>query len=168
MYILPSNLREILKEPIGKLVDEKSLIKILKDKNKIISVGDTVTYTILKNDIEPLLCVVDYKTRRGPCEEEIVEKIKSFSKKSIIVENPPGIISDELIEVLKVIIENLDKGPYRLEIIGEEDLASMIVLLLAPVDVTIIYGLPDKGVLVVKPTDENKDKVNEALEKMKK
>jgi uncharacterized protein (UPF0218 family) len=168
MYILPENLREILKEPIGKLVDEKSLIELLKDESKIISVGDTVTYTLLKYDIEPLLAIVDYKTRRGPCDEETIEKIKSFSKKSIIVENPPGVISDELIEVLKISIENLDKGPYRLEIIGEEDLASMIALLFAPVDVTIIYGLPDKGVLVVKPTDENKVKVKEALEKMKK
>jgi uncharacterized protein (UPF0218 family) len=167
MYTLPDKLRDILKEPVGRLVDEKTLFEILKDEKKIVTIGDTVTYTLVKNNIEPAFCIVDYKTRRGPCEEEVVETIKSYAHKTIVVENPAGIITNELIEVIKLAVENIDEGPYRIEIIGEEDLASMIVLLYAPLDVTIIYGLPDKGVLVVRPTDENKKKVKEALEKMK-
>jgi uncharacterized protein (UPF0218 family) len=37
---------------------------------------------------------------------------------------------------------------------------------LAPPDVTIIYGLPNKGVVVVKASDENKQKVKEILDEM--
>ncbi|MCK4233734.1 DUF359 domain-containing protein, partial [candidate division WOR-3 bacterium] len=33
-------------------------------------------------------------------------------------------------------------------------------------DVTIIYGLPNRGVVVVKPTEEHKRKVKEILDKM--
>jgi GTP-dependent dephospho-CoA kinase len=167
MYIVPENLRDILKEPIGRLVDEKKLLEILKDKEKIISIGDTVTYTLLKNGFEPVFCIVDYKTHRGVCEDEVISKIKSFGKKSINVKNPPGVITDDLCEVIKIIFENLNSGPFRIEVEGEEDLASLIVLFFAPSDVTIIYGLPDKGVLVVKPTKEIKDKVKKVLDIMR-
>jgi len=167
MYKIPENLRDILNKPIGKLVNEKKLLQILKNEKKIVSIGDTITYTLLKNGFEPIFCIVDYKTHRGVCEDEIVEKIKSFSKKTIKVENPPGLITDDLYEVIKIIFKNLEYGPFRIEVEGEEDLASLIVLLFAPIDVTIIYGLPDKGVLVVKPTKEIKDKVKKILDIMK-
>lgn len=167
MYKIPENLIDILNKPIGKLVNEKKLLQILKNEKKIVSIGDTVTYTLLKNGFEPIFCIVDYKTHRGVCEDEIVEKIKSFSKKTIKVENPPGLITDDLCEVIKIIFENLENGPFRIEVEGEEDLASLIVLFFAPRDVTIIYGLPNKGVLVVKPTKEIKDKVKKVLEIMR-
>ncbi len=167
MYKISKNLRDILNKPIGILVNEKKLIQILKNKKKIISIGDTVTYTLLKNGLKPIFCIVDYKTHRGICEDEIIEEIKSFAKKTIKVENPPGFITKDLYEVIKIIFENLQYGPFRIEIDGEEDLASLIVLLFAPKDVTIIYGLPDKGVLVVKPTKQIKDKVKKILDIMK-
>ncbi|MCJ7570972.1 MAG: hypothetical protein MUO82_03725 [Candidatus Thermoplasmatota archaeon] len=72
MYNIPQNLIDILNKPIGKLVNEKKLLQILKNEKKIISIGDTVTYTLLKNGFEPIVCIVDYKTHRGSCEDEIV------------------------------------------------------------------------------------------------
>ena len=98
---------------------------------------------------------------------EIIKKIKSFGKITIKVKNPPGLITDELCEAIKIILENLKNGPFRIEVEGEEDLASLIVLFFAPMDVTIIYGLPDKGVLVIKPTKRIKDKVKKILDIMK-
>ena len=166
MRVLPSNLRDLLKEPMGQLVDEKKLLNLLKKEKFVVSVGDLVTYTILKKNIEPIFCVVDFKTRRGECTEEIVEFIKSFGKKSIVVKNPPGTISDDLWRVIELAYENKEIGSLRIEIDGEDDLASLAAIFLAPNDVTIIYGLPDKGVLVVKPTYENKKKVKEILDKM--
>ena len=166
MRVLPNNLRDFLKEPMGKLVNEKELLNLLKNEKFIVSIGDIVTYTILKNHIEPVFCVVDYKTRRGECLPEIVELIKSFGKKSIIINNPPGVISDDLWKVIELAYENLEIGSLRIEVEGEDDLASLAAIFLAPTDVTIIYGLPDKGVLVVRPTSENKKKVKEILDKM--
>lgn len=166
MRVLPNNLRDLLKEPMGRLVNEKKLLSLLKNEKFIVSIGDLVTYTILKNHIEPVFCIVDYKTRRGECSQEIVNTIKSFGKKSIVVKNPPGTISDDLWKVIKLAFESLENAALRIEIDGEEDLSSLAVIFLAPKDVTIIYGLPDKGVLVVKPTYENKKKVKEILQKM--
>ena len=166
MRVLPNNLRDFLKEPMGQLVNEKKLLNLLKNERYIVSIGDLVTYTILKNHIEPIFCVVDFKTRRGECSLEIIELIKSFGKKSIVIKNPPGTISDDLWKVIEIALENLEVGSLRIEIDGEDDLASLAVIFLAPKDVTIIYGLPNRGVLVVKPTYEDKKKVKEILDKM--
>ena len=166
MRVLPDNLRDLLKEPIGQLVNEEELLKLLLKEKYIVSVGDLVTYTLLKHEIEPVFCIVDFKTRRGVCSSEIKEAIKSFGKKSIVVQNPPATISDDLWNVIEMAYENLEIGSLRIEIEGEEDLASLAAIYLAPSDVTIIYGLPDKGVLVVKPTRENKKLVKEILDKM--
>ena len=52
MHVLPDFLRDELKKPLGFLVDEESLLDMLKDEKYIVSVGDQITYTILKNHIE--------------------------------------------------------------------------------------------------------------------
>ena len=93
--------------------------------------------------------------------------IKSYGRITIKVKNPPGFISDDLCEVIKNVFKNIENGPFRIEVEGEEDLASLIVLFFAPEDVTIIYGLPDKGVLVVKPTKQIKNKVKNVLDLMR-
>jgi len=166
MRVLPENLRNLLREPIGRLVNEKQLLKVLQGKKHIVSIGDQVTYTILKHDIEPVLCVVDFKTRRGKCSSDVINVIRAFGEKSIKVKNPPRCISDELWDIIKSAYNNMPSHGLRIEVEGEEDLASLAAIYLAPRDVTVIYGLPDKGVLVVKPSLKNKRKVKEILDKM--
>ena len=158
-------MRDLLKGQIGRLVDEKQLIEILKDEKKVVSIGDQVTYTLLKHDVEPFFCIVDYHTRRGECSGDIIKVLKSYGKKTIKVDNPAGTITDDLWNVIKLAY-NDNTHSLKIEVNGEEDLASLPAIYLAPVDVTIIYGLPDKGVLVVRPTKENKDKVKKVLDKM--
>ena len=168
MKKLPEHLRNLLKEPIGLLVDnERKLVEILKNEKYIVSVGDQVTYTLLKHDIKPFMGIVDYKTRRGSCSDDVKNLIKSFGKKTFVVENPPGCISDDLWTVIKFAFENINSDSNMLiEVEGEEDLASLAVIYMAPSDVTIIYGLPDRGVLVVKPTSEIKQKIKKVLDEM--
>ena len=66
-YILPNNLRNKLKEPLGILLNEKELLLRLKKEKYIVTIGDQVTYTLLKNSIKPVFCIVDYKTKRNNC-----------------------------------------------------------------------------------------------------
>jgi uncharacterized protein (UPF0218 family) len=166
MHILPDKLRDLLKTPVGTLVDEEGLLKLVRNEKHLISIGDQVTYTLLKNDIEPSFCVIDFKTRRGECSQEIVKVLKSFGKKAIVIDNPAGTLSDDLFNTIKLAVENLDAGSLRIEVVGEEDLASLPAIYYAPPDATIIYGLPNKGVLVVKPTKDMKEKVKEVLDEM--
>ncbi len=168
MRLLPDELRDKLKKPIGKFfVDERELLSFLKNEKYIVSVGDQVTYTLLKNNILPIFCVVDFKIQRNICSPLFKKLIKSFGKKTVKVKNLQGEISDELWNAIKNAYDVLEKGFLRIEVVGEEDMASLAAIFLAPRnDVTIIYGLPDKGVVVVKTTDENKLKVKEVLDEM--
>jgi len=166
LYSLPDDLRDKLKEPIGLLVNERDLLKLLLKEEHIVSVGDQVTYTILKNDIEPIFCVVDFKTKREHCSDDVKKKIQSFGKKRVIIKNPPRCISGNLWKGIESAFNNLEKNSLLIEIDGEEDLAALPAILLAPGNVTIIYGLPNKGVVVVKASKEHKRKVKEILDKM--
>jgi GTP-dependent dephospho-CoA kinase len=168
MRVLPEKLRNQLSEPIGPVFnDDKKLKNFLEKQKNFVSIGDYVTYTVLKQGLKPFFCVVDYKTKRGPVSEEKKDLISSFGDITIKVDNPEGCISDPLWDTIKKCYENIDvDNSYRIEIEGEEDLASLPAIFLAPTDVTVIYGLPDRGVLVAKATQENKAKVNKVLKTM--
>ena len=166
MLVLPEDLRDKLKEPLGHLVDEQGLLKLIKDENYIVSVGDLVTFTLLKNNIKPIICIVDYILERKEYSSEMKQKIQDFGRKHINVKNPPGVITDELWNAIESVYKNLEKGPLCIEIEGEEDLAALAAIYMAPPYVTIIYGLPNKGVVIVKANEANKRKVKEILDKM--
>ena len=129
MRVLPDELRDLLKEPIGQLVNEKQLLEILKDEKYIISIGDTVTYTILKHDIKPVFCIVDYKTRRGACDQEVVDLIKSFGKKSVVVKNPAATITDGLWNVIKFAFEDLEKILFELRLKVKRILQALLLFI---------------------------------------
>jgi len=166
MYVLPDDLKDALKGYIGDLVDEPELLKLLKKEKYIVSVGDKVTYTLLKHGITPILCIVDYKLERKPYPLEIKTFIQKFRTTRLHIKNPPGTITDELWEAIKTVFKNLKNRPVCIEVEGEEDLASLAAIYLAPGGVTVIYGLPNKGVVVVKATTTNKQKVKEVLDRM--
>lgn len=165
-YILPDELRETLKQPLGLLLNEEKLIEKLREyKGRVVSIGDLVTATLLRHQIKPIFCIIDFKTKREKVSSEIMKIIKSYGNKVIKIENPPKTISLELWKNIKDIYRKNDRD-IRIEIIGEEDLAALPAILFAPNDVTIIYGLPDKGVVFVPSEESTKQKVREILGKM--
>ena len=166
MRKLPDELRETLKEPIGRLVGEEELLRLLAGEKYIVSVGDQVTYTLLTHHIEPIFCVVDFKVKRSSYAGDMRNMIKSFGDKVMVVKNPPACISDDLWHAIEAAYRHLEKGSMRIEVDGEEDLATLPAVFLAPRDVTIIYGLPNKGVVIVKALEKYKQKVKEILDKM--
>lgn len=167
-YVLPEKLRSTLKQPIGQLVDEQTLLQLIDTGKKIVSIGDQVTYTLLKHDVPPLFCVIDFHTKRKETFNEIKKTLRTFGEKTVNVENPPGTITTALWEIIqKTYQEDVTAGiTVRIEVSGEEDLAALPAILFAPRDVTIIYGLPDKGVVVVPSEKQYKEKVKNILAEM--
>ncbi len=166
MHILPDTLKDTLKGHIGQLVDEPGLLQILQKEHRIVTVGDKVTYTALKHGFTPLLCIVDFILERKTYPREMKTLIQGYGKTSLRIKNPPGTITDELWDAIKTVYQNPQDQPVRIEVEGEEDLASLAAIYLAPRGVTVIYGLPNKGVVVVKATEDHKQKVKEVLDKM--
>jgi len=115
------------------------------------------------------LCVVDFILERKPVPQDYIKTVHQQNMVLIRVKNPPGTLSKELWDALSSVFQELKKGkgPFCLIVEGEEDLASLAAISLAPGDATVIYGLPNKGVVVVPATKEHKQKVNEVLDQMK-
>jgi GTP-dependent dephospho-CoA kinase len=166
MHVLPDDLKDTLKGYIGQLVDEPGLLKILQKEHKIVTVGDKVTYTVLTHGFTPLLCIVDFILERKKYPVEMKTLIQGYGQTHIRVKNPPGTITDELWDAIKTVYKNPQDHPVCIEVDGEEDLASLAAIYLAPRGVTVIYGLPNKGVVVVKVTEAHKQKVKEVLDRM--
>src|SRR5512137_2985224 len=124
MYRLPDDLKDTLNGYIGNLVDEQGLLKLLIAEKYIVSVGDKVTYTLLKHGITPILCIVDYKLERKSYPLEMKTFIQKFNAVHIQIKNPPGTITDELWDAIKTVFQNLKNHPVCIEVDGEEDLAS--------------------------------------------
>jgi uncharacterized protein (UPF0218 family) len=166
MYVLPDDLKDTLKGYIGLLVDEPTLLHLLKREKRIVCVGDKVTYTVLKHGFTPVLCIVDFILERKPYPNEMKTLIQGYGHVHLKVKNPPGTISDELWDAIASVFKSLSQDPVCIEVDGEEDLASLAAIYLAPRGVTVIYGLPNKGVVVVKATTSHKQKVKEILDRM--
>ena len=165
-YHLPHSLRNTLKEPLGPLFSEEELFSYIAHSNfKIVSVGDLVTYSLLTHHVNPLFCIIDDHTRRHDLQEEKVQRIHEYGSTKITVKNPAGVITAQLWETIKHLYDhNMQNVLVQVE--GEEDLAALPAIFLAPSDVTIIYGMPDKGVVAVPATEHHKQKVKDIIAKM--
>jgi len=169
MKTLPVFLQDTLKTtPIGVLVpiDQDFLGHLPTDHDRIISVGDQVTGTLLEHGISPWVAIVDYITQRKPVDSSLRQLLTSFGDVVVRVSNPPGCISQELWDILQQTLSHSSTETIRIDVDGEEDLAALAAISLAPSDATVIYGLPNKGVVLVPTIQEHKDLVNKILEQM--
>jgi len=166
MYVLPKSMESELKQPLGRLVQEPELLVLLNNERFLITVGDRVTYTVLTHGFKPKLCIIDFILERKQYPEEMRTVNATYGKTVIKVKNQKGTISDDLWGALKAIFQHPELYPVRMEVDGEEDLASLAAISLSPGGATIIYGLPNKGVVVVSATPENKRVVDDVLQRM--
>jgi len=155
-YILPKDLREELRKPIGVTIlgGRKEVLKkfkrfIGKEKfQRIITVGDYCSFEI-PSDVK----IFDGKIRR--------KKIKRGFPYSLSVRNPAGTIQREVWGKIKAGI----KGKKNIFIKGEEDLLVIPSLLTAPENSLVVYGLPGKGICLVKSSPKNKSIFRDILER---
>ncbi|MEM2934235.1 MAG: DUF359 domain-containing protein [Methanocellales archaeon] len=172
--LLPQELREKLKKPLGKLYSGANCMEKLKaelnmdmereDERKIITVGDVVTHSAIKKGILPDIAIVDEKTLRARVSEEVIEDTKQFFLKTVRAPNPAGTLTPELIAAIKEALNS--KYRVRIFIEGEEDLATLPAIALAPLSSVIIYGQPSEGIVAVKVTDSKKKLARALMEKM--
>lgn len=166
-YKLTPELRRKLKKPLGTLIqgvpsETTKKVRDIAEKEKpprIISVGDTVSKNLVKNNIFPHLSIVDNRVMR-----KSIRPIALGADKTTVVENPPGTITEDALTA----IQGAMKSNCRVKIVveGEEDLLTLIAVLHAPENSIIVYGQPHEGVVVVKATHEKKAEVAQILKAM--
>ncbi|MBU0684726.1 MAG: DUF359 domain-containing protein [Thermoplasmatota archaeon] len=160
---LPENLREELARPIGKLVSAWALRKHIEGSPRIVSVGDVVTITLLQMKLEPDVAVFDYKTQRSE-DYKAKERIGKMGGKLVKVENPPGRITRALWKAVRDAVNGKER--IKIEVSGEEDLAALVAIATAPEGVQVIYGLPKKGLMVVRVDAETRAMATGAIKRM--
>jgi pantetheine-phosphate adenylyltransferase len=166
--ILPDDLRERLRIPLGKVIKNIRDVKKYIDSNSLlITIGDMVTVNLFMENIRSDVAIFDYLTRRHKITEEYHEMLQSLSKSSVKyhASNPSGTIERRAVGVIrKAIHVSLETDEKQIiEIEGEEDLLTIPAILLSPLGSIVLYGQTGVGTVVVKVTEKKKKEVMNLL-----
>jgi len=156
MFKLKEEQREELKKPLGRVVRE---VKKDEIRGKIVSIGDFVTAWLLEHGIMPNIAIIDHKIERRRHGKEI--KINAVTLK---VRNPAGEITEELWDAIEKAYRMNE--PVLIDVEGEEDLAALPAILMAPAGANVIYGLPSHGMVIVEVGEYEKEKVKNFINRM--
>lgn len=158
-------MRDEFRKPYGKLYtttpeDVKSQIK----GKKVVCVGDVISANTINAGIEPDIIVIDLRKSRKELDSKTRRVLENFGGKTVRVENPPGVIKSKFWEVIK---ESLQSNcPVKIIVEGEEDLAVTPFIMEGDSDTVILYGLMEKGFVLVNINKDVKEKVRKLLDRM--
>ncbi len=162
--VLPSKLRNKLKKPMGDLLSTEELLNYIRQNQPVmvIAVGDIVTNLLYKNNFNPELKIIDFKTKR----KKIVPDFP-VNKEVKLIDNKAGTITKEAALMMENLIKKyfFNKQKQTLTINGEEDLLTLPAVLMAPLNSLVLYGQPDEGVVVIKITEAKKKEVKKLAER---
>ena len=163
MYILKPEMAQELKQTKSKVYTESP--GFLEKSDFIATIGDICTIKIIEEIRIPDLMIVDYKTKRDlSLTKEQKNIIESTDCKTVEVMSESGTISKELYNEIEIAITKNKKT--QIIVNGEEDLATLPVIKLCQIGAKVIYGMPDRGMVVVDVSQQTKERTNELLERM--
>jgi len=178
--ILPDHLKSRLKVPHGTLCAGcgREAIESLKAQlgaekpAMVIAVGDITTCNLIESGVLPDICIVDHLTCRTAVSDEVVKCIHNpcHGYVEVAVKNPAGMITLDLVACIKDAVHAVQsegEGRMLIFVHGEEDLAVMPAVVLAPPSSIVIYGQPSSGCVLINVTREKKKEIRELLKEMK-
>jgi hypothetical protein len=158
---LPERLREQLKTPLGILLRDTSKENVLRhipEGSTIITVGDATTEKLFSFGVTPSLSIVDGFEKR----QKRIPPSGNVQKMSC--DNPAGEITPQSIDAIKDALKS--KTPVQIMVNGEEDLLVLPVCVYAPQNTVVLYGQPNEGLVIVKITQEIRNKTQKLLNLM--
>lgn len=154
---LPESARATFKEPLGPIFQDADTL--LEDAGApLLTVGDVVTYHLVGAGVTPHVAVVDGITEREPVSEDVGRGIPDADRE-VSVENPPGTLTASLLRALEEALDGEESTLIR--VTGEEDLATLPAVLLAPVGASVVYGQPGEGMVRIDVTESRREAVRE-------
>lgn len=171
MIRLPESLRGAFKQPFGPVyTDAEALLSAVDETAAsathpdppLIAVGDVVSYHLRAAGRQPDVAVIDGQTEREAVGQEIAAGLADPDGDTRTVENPPAAISEALLGTLGDALDSPELTTITVD--GEEDLATLPAILLAPLGASIVYGQPDAGMVHVAVTDSQQAEARRLLE----
>ena len=155
---LPEELRGELKEPLGPVVTD---VDAIPRAEPVVAVGDVVTDHLRSAGRPPAVAVVDGMTERSPVDDALTERVEQDVEHQ--VQNPAAVVTADLVTALEEALA--ESGPTTILVDGEEDLATLPALVLAPEGATVVYGQPGEGMVVVRVEPAVRDTARSLLER---
>lgn len=150
-HVVSEEVRKILSSPIGTLLTNSPT-----GTSKKYLVGDSTTERFIKQEWPYEMAIIDYLKKRTPTFPRSIDR----SLCSRVVCNPAHTLSIELVQGLR---EAVQLGEKQLLVIGEEDLAAVILVLLLPLKTVLYYGQPDSGLVECEITENIKQFIHTLL-----
>ena len=143
---LPDENRDAFKEPLGPIAtDADRLFSELA--GPVITIGDMVSYHAQEAGRIPDVAVVDGRTKRTAVDPDIESALAEIDVARLDATNPPGTVTESLIHAISTALQRNE--PAQVCVDGEEDLAAIPAILLAPDGAIVVYGQPDEGMVTV-------------------
>lgn len=144
--------RLVLAQPQGIIVDQPIF---LSNKgfipSTIILVGDTTIERFISNDWPFHIGIFDRMVQRKPA-----TGITLALKPDLVVQNSAGSITPKLATAIQELLESDLTKPKYLLVEGEEDLAAIPAVMLAPLNAVIYYGQPNVGLVEIASSENVK------------
>lgn len=174
---IPSKLRQEFRKPFGKIFKADTLnifpamrqVKMFIQKKglkPVICVGDVVTHSFLKVGGTPKIKIIDFMVQRKKRYSTIEELGPIGHLEKFSVSNQPGSITKKLVELINASLNK--KSPTVIQVKGEEDLAVLPSVLLAPLGTVVLYGHFQHGIISVEVTESKKEAALQLLRKISK
>lgn len=158
---LPPALRGELKEPLGDIYTDAG--ELLADAGEpLICVGDVVTFHVTGAGATPALAIIDGKTQREQ-DQRAIEDLGGFDRE-IHVENPAATLTGDMLDAIHEAVHGGESVVIVVE--GEEDLAALPVVVVAPAGASVVYGQPDEGMVLVHVEEDLQRDIRELLSRM--
>jgi uncharacterized protein (UPF0218 family) len=161
--VLPEDMREELKVPLGPVVQEGELASLVPTEGPVCTVGDMTTETVHRLGLHIHLAVVDYQTQREPSSRwrEVLAPVGEVVSD---VTNPAATITTTMYN--GIIEAWTSSASIKMVVEGEEDMAALPAILHAPEGATVIYGIPDTGLCLVQVDGHARDVVTDVLRRL--
>lgn len=167
-YRLPDDMRDELRSPLGKVLSEDDLVDAIhagQYGEPLVTVGDVVSASLLARGIEPHLVIFDLITQRGEVDSDVQRRLLRHPVPQTEVESPPACLSAALVSAIRHGLKS--PSPSKILVRGEEDLAGLPAILHCPPGGTVIYGMPNEGLVPVPVSEESKTRAQDLLTLMK-
>lgn len=159
--ILPKKHRHLFADPIGELIDDSQvnrdyILKEIDGASCVITVGDRTTERILSYGITPNLQIVDGLEQRQS------RPLPQSSAYTVTCNNPPSHITDDAVSAIMKAYAS--EHPICIRVHGEEDLLLIPALIHAPDHAVLVYGQPNRGLVLVQADPVTRSRARQLLE----
>jgi cytidyltransferase-like protein len=155
--VLPESLRSLLQQPLAKILDE---VPEKIDGVKAVAIGDITVQKFNQKNVNQFLSIVDFFVQRKPQFHEFSE-LGFKDQEAERVNNPHGTITPQLFGAIQKAFETKNKKIIFVD--GEEDLAFLPAMLIAPLGFLVFYGQPNQGLVGVEVTEESKERIYQII-----